>query len=91
MIGLEVVPAGTEDPKEKPEVCHLTGGDPSRGTVAAGEASSIESFIREVSGFCKVLGNSPAICVAPGSTSYDYFTLKCSKCGAEWTTRCAVP
>ena len=29
MIGLQVAPAGTEDPEEKPEVCHLTGGDPS--------------------------------------------------------------
>ena len=29
VIGLQVAPAGTEDPEEKPEVCHLTGGDPS--------------------------------------------------------------
>ena len=29
MIGLQVAPAGTEDPEEKPEVRHLTGGDPS--------------------------------------------------------------
>ena len=29
MIGLQVAPVGTEDPEEKPEVCHLTGGDPS--------------------------------------------------------------
>ena len=29
MIGLQVAPAGTEDPEKKPEVCHLTGGDPS--------------------------------------------------------------
>ena len=29
VIGLQVAPAGTEDPEEKPEVCHLTGGGPS--------------------------------------------------------------
>ena len=29
VIGLQVAPAGTEDSEEKPEVCHLTGGDPS--------------------------------------------------------------
>ena len=29
VIGLQVVPVGTEDPEEKPEVCHLTGGGPS--------------------------------------------------------------
>ena len=29
VIGLQVAPAGTEDPEEKLEVCHLTGGDPS--------------------------------------------------------------
>ena len=29
VIVLQVAPAGTEDPEEKPEVCHLTGGDPS--------------------------------------------------------------
>ena len=29
MIALQVVPAGTEDPEEKLEVCHLTGGGPS--------------------------------------------------------------
>ena len=31
VIGLQVAPAGTEDPKEKPDVCHLTGGGPSVG------------------------------------------------------------
>ena len=29
VIGLQVAPAGTEDPNEKLEVCHLTGGGPS--------------------------------------------------------------
>ena len=29
VIGLQVALAGTEDPEEKPEVCHLTGGGPS--------------------------------------------------------------
>ena len=29
VIGLQVALAGTEDPEEKPEVCHLTRGDPS--------------------------------------------------------------
>ena len=29
VIGLQVAPAGTEDPEEKLEVCHLTGRDPS--------------------------------------------------------------
>ena len=28
VIGLQVAPAGTEDPEEKSEVCHLTGGGP---------------------------------------------------------------
>ena len=29
MIGLQVAPAGTEDPEEKQEFCHLMGGGPS--------------------------------------------------------------
>ena len=29
MIGFQVAPSGTEDPGEKPEVCHLMGGGPS--------------------------------------------------------------
>ena len=33
VIGLQVAPAGTEDPEEKPEVCHLTCGDPSDNVV----------------------------------------------------------
>ena len=36
MIGLQVAPAGTEDPEEKPEVCHLTGGDPSENEEESG-------------------------------------------------------
>ena len=34
VIGLQVAPAGTEDPEKKPEVRHLTGGDPS-GSLCA--------------------------------------------------------
>ena len=34
VIGLQVAPAGTEDPEEKPEVRHLTGGGPSNRIIA---------------------------------------------------------
>ena len=29
VIGLQVTPSETEDPEEKPEIRHLTGGGPS--------------------------------------------------------------
>ena len=36
VLGLQEVPVGTEDPEEKPEVCHLTGGGPSCSIVSIG-------------------------------------------------------
>ena len=41
VIGLQVAPSGTEDPEEKPEVRHLTGGGPSEKEIHKNTSSSI--------------------------------------------------
>ena len=46
VIGLQVAPAETKDPEEKPEVCHLTSSSPSEDSSYFFNANDLRAFNR---------------------------------------------